>query len=411
MTRRRFQNGCLFRRGKVWAARWREDIIREDGTLGRIRRYATLGEMSKREAQKLLDRMLQPLNQGKQRPQSVMTFDQFVRERWVPAKMPMLNSTTLKLDPKAADQFGSTLRDRPNSAESYSSKLRNHVLPAFGTKRLNEITRWDVQVFLSEKLKQSHSAAHVRGMRATLSKILRAAAEWGFIEENFACRCQISGREPVKQHVHLNVTQVGKLVAALSEPCRSIVLVAVLTGLRIGEILALRWGRVDFLRGTISVEESYSRRFGPPKTRSSRRVVPMSAVLRQVLEELRARSHHQQPEDLVFTTDRGTPLNRSNLLNRDLHPTCKNLKLPTVSWHSFRHAHTTWHKEEGTHPRDAQGILGHSDINTTLNIYTHGSSEAQREAMERVASKLAGVLATNGHKPGQSPANRGGLVN
>jgi len=355
--------------------------------------------------------MLQPINQGKQRPQSVMTFEQFVRERWVPAKMPLLDPTTLKMNPKAADRFSSSTEDRPSSAATYSSKLRAHLLPAFGEKRLNEITRWDVQMFLSEKLKQSYSTAHVHGMRATLSKILQGALEWDFVEENSARGCRVSNRKAVKQHVHLNPLQVGQLTGALPEPCRSVVLVAVLTGFRIGEILALRWSRVDFLRGIISVEESYSGRFGPPKTPSSRRAIPMSAALRQVLQKHRAKSQYTQPEDLVFNTERGTPLNRSNLLNRDLHPTCRNLNLLPVSWHSFRHAHTTWHKEEGTHPRDAQEILGHSDINTTLSVYTHGSFEAQREAMERVASRLAGVLDTNRHKPGQPAGSKEGLVN
>ena len=86
----------LFRKGKVWAAWWWEDIIREDGTPGKDRRFVTLGEIPKHEAQRSLEGMLQRLNLGQQRPQSVMTFEQFVRERWIPAKMPLLDVVTLR---------------------------------------------------------------------------------------------------------------------------------------------------------------------------------------------------------------------------------------------------------------------------------------------------------------------------
>jgi hypothetical protein len=183
MARRRFQKGYLFRKGKVWAGRWWEDIIQEDGTPGRARRFVTIGMMPKRQAQSFLDQHLQPFNRGTHQPQSVLLFDQFVRSRWIPAAMPLLDAVSLKLDRAALSKMGPTSQ-RPGSVVAYGSYLRSHLVAAFGSKTLNEITRWDIQNFLAEKLKQGYAGAHVHGMRTTMSKILQSAVEWGLLTDN-----------------------------------------------------------------------------------------------------------------------------------------------------------------------------------------------------------------------------------
>ncbi len=169
-------------------------------------------------------------------------------------------------------------------------------------------------------------------------------------------------------------------------------LLAVLTGMRIGEILALRWKRVDLLRGTIEIAESFSDgQFGSPKTRSSSRVIPMSSALQSVLETYRAGAFRNAPDDLVFCTPKGTPLNSKNLYNRALAPACDRIKHPRVSWHSFRHTHATQLADLGESLKTAQALLGQSDLETTLNTYMHAIPESQRRAVDRVA----GVLFSN----------------
>jgi integrase len=167
------------------------------------------------------------------------------------------------------------------------------------------------------------------------------------------------------------------------------VLLAVLTGMRIGEILALRWKRVDLLRSTIEIAESFSDgQFGSPKTRSSHRVIPMSSVLRGVLETYRTGSLRNSPDELVFCTPKGTPLNSKNLYNRALAPACDRINQPRVSWHSFRHTHATQLAESGESLKTAQALLGHSDLETTLNTYMHVIPDSQRRAVDRVAGVL-----------------------
>jgi integrase len=307
--------------------------------------------------------------------------------------MPLLDAVSLKLDRAALSKMG-PMSQRPGSVVAYGSYLRSHLIAAFGSKPLNEITRWDIQTFIADKLKQGHSGAHVHGMRTTMSKVLQSAVEWGLLTENPARGCRIANRASVKKRVFLMPDQVEKLNNALPDPCRTIVLLAVSTGCRIGEILALRWGRVDFAAGSIAIEETYSDGFGPPKTKSSRRVIPMSASLKRVLMERFAASSRTNGDDLVLSTRTGTPLSPKNLRNRVLEPTRQKLGLPRISWHSFRYTHTTWLSEAGVSPRVAQAILGHSDVSMTLNVYTQIVPDSQRQAME----KISAILDINGHK-------------
>ena len=234
-----------------------------------------------------------------------------------------------------------------------------------------------------------YSGATLHCIRTALSKVLQEAVACGYIENNPAHGISVGDRQPKRERLYLLPQQVRTLLDGLSEPCRTLVLVAVLTGLRIGELLALRWKRVDFLASVIQVRETvYEGTFGTPKTRSSKRDVPLSQSVRDALLAHRVRSARTEPDALVFATRKQTPLNPRNLLNRVLRPACKALDLPAVSWHSFRHTHATLLSESGESLKTAQAILGHSDLETTLNIYTHAIPDSQRRAVEKVAAIL-----------------------
>ena len=370
--RRRYQRGCLFIRGGNWIARWREDVIAPNGTLRRELRWQVLGSVkeipTKREARKILDSQLRPINQGRQVPQSTITLERFVREQWEPAMLPTLKA---------------------GSARYYGTQIRCHLLPALGETRLCDITRVMVQTFLAEKRKGGLSGSSVHGMRTALSKLLQAAVDWNLLEQNPARGIRIGDRTPETERLYLNSLEVQRLLPSLLEPCHTIVLVAVLTGMRIGEILALRWKHLDLARGSVLIRETVSEgRFGSPKTRSSRRDVPMSAPVLKAFEVQRAQSRQTGPDDLIFATRKQTPLNPKNLLRRVLRPACEVLKLPAITWHSFRHTHATLLGEVGESLRTAQAILGHSDLETTLNVYTHAIPESQRRAVDKVAEVL-----------------------
>jgi integrase len=374
MARPRYQDGSLFIRGKrikVWVARWREDVIREDGTLDRTQRTVVLGaltELSRREARSLLQKRVSEINQGRHRVRSVMTLEKFAREHW---------------------QAGALLALKPSSATYYNFQLEKHVFPTLGSYRLCDVSRPVIQQFLLDRKRKGYSGSTIHGIRTTLAKVLQAAVEHGYLENNAARAIQIGERQPKQERKFLSLTEVRTLLANLTNPCRAITVVAVLTGMRIGEILALRWKRLDFLRGTLEVAETFSDgQFGSPKTRSSRRVIPMSTALREVLESRRLDCMRTGPEELVFCTMKGTPLSPKNLYNRQLAPTCDRLGLSRISWHSFRHTNATLLGDVGESLKTAQALLGHSDLETTLNTYMHAIPDSQRRAVERVAGVL-----------------------
>jgi integrase len=143
------------------------------------------------------------------------------------------------------------------------------------------------------------------------------------------------------------------------------------------------------VRSTIEVAETFSDgAFGSLKTRSGRRVIPMSTALAEALGSHKRLSMRTGPEELIFSTSKGTPLSSKNLYNRALAPACDRMQLPRVSWHSFRHVNATLLGELGESLKTAQAILGHSDLETTLNTYIHVIPDSQRRAVERVAGVL-----------------------
>jgi len=356
----------------MWVARWRETVLQPDGTLGRVLRSRVLGpvsQLSKSEARNLLAGCLRSTHQGQRRPLATITFEQFAREKWEPLALPTI---------------------KPATARYYRFQLHRHLLPAFGPIRLRDFDRETLQAFVIGKLRQGYSSSTVHGIRTTLSKILQQAVAWKYLDENAARGLSIGERAPKKEPCFLEPRDALRLIESLPEPCRTIVLVAVLTGLRIGEIAALRWGRVDFLRGVIQIRETYSEEvgFGTPKTKSSARGVPMSEPVRSALLTLRSGTRNTGADDLVFTSTTQTSISPKNLAHRVLRPACVRLGLPSISWHVLRHTHATWLSESGATLRATQDILGQSDMKTTLRVYTHAVPESQKQAVSRVAALL-----------------------
>ena len=346
-------------------------MLQTDGTTKRVLRaevFGLFGELSEREVRNKMATLLRPINEGRYKPEATITFSQFITECWEPAVVPHLKASSVRY---------------------YGLQIRCHLLPKFGAWKIKDITKAEVQRFLADKRKQGFSGSSVHGIRTALGKVLQAAVDWNYLEHNSARGIRLGDRTPVQERVYLMPKQVSLLFTSLSAPCRTLVLVVTLTGLRIGELLALRWKHIDFKNDLIRVRETvYEGLFGAPKTKSSRRDVPMSQPVREALVTQRNETAETQSEQLVFASRNGTPINPKNLLRRVLQPACRKLNLPVISWHSFRHTHATLLGEVGESLRTAQAILGHSDLKTTLNVYTHAIPESQRRAVDKVAGLL-----------------------
>jgi integrase len=185
-----------------------------------------------------------------------------------------------------------------------------------------------------------------------------------------------------RKTVVLTREQLATLLQSLQEPVRMLAITVAMTGLRIGEVLALRWKNVDFEKSLIHVREAvYEGNLSSPKSKSSVRDVPIGPTLQQALLERRKAA----PADaFVFASRHGTPLDSHNLLGRVLKPACKRVGLPSVSWHSFRHTHAILLSDLGESLKTAQAQLGHARLSTTAEIYTHAVPASQRAAVEKL---------------------------
>lgn len=375
VARRRYQGGSLFKRGirrRVWVARWREDVILEDGTRGRTQRSAVLGAVleipTRREAQTILDMRLRALNQGVHQPECVKAFRDFVEGEWAPLVLPNFKYST---------------------QHSYRAVLTTHLLPYFGGWRLSEISKRDVQQFVAEKFRQQLAWQTVRNIWIVLSSVLDSAVEYDYLATNPARGVRFPPQQPAREHKVLDSEALSKLLVQLTEPAKTMVALIGLTGMRIGELLALRWRSVDLGAGTLKVSESvFQGRFQRPKSERSVRVIPLGPVAQSLLREHRDRSVSSALDDLIFSRNGRSSYLESHLLQRVLQPAAERANLGRITWHQFRHVHASVLHDLGVPAKVAQKQLGHASVETTLNTYTHVIPETHRQAVERLERAL-----------------------
>ena len=181
--------------------------------------------------------------------------------------------------------------------------------------------------------------------------------------------------------------QIRELLESLPEPSRSIATLLAFTGLRVGELLALRWRDVDFGASSLRVRQSvYEGVFDDPKTKRSRRTVPLAGVAISILESRKGPG--STPDALIFAARNGSPLSRRNLLNRQLKPTAEKVGLRGANWHWLRHANATLLDAVGAPLGTVQALLGHSSSEVTREVYLHSVPADARGAIQRVEALI-----------------------
>ncbi len=384
MARRRYQQGFLRKRGKrspVWELLWREDYLNPDGSIGRRLTSAMLGPVANctlRQARKLAEERLRPLNQGRIAPASTIRLGEFVERQFIPNAFPAL---------------------KPSTQQRYRLTLNHHLLPAFGDWPLAKISTLDIQQFVLQKMASGLGWEMADHFRNLLSRIYEMAKRWNyFAGDNPARGVELPEKRAVREKHILQPEEITRLLAVLPEPVHAMAWTGLLTGMRIGEILALRWRDVDFAAGVIRVERNYYRgSFGSPKTPGSRRTLPLPRELAETLHRFRPASSPEANDSLVFHSRKGTPLSDTNLLHRHLKPAGRKLGLPWLSWHTLRRTHATLLHAAGASPKDTQAQLGHARIATTFDLYAQPLPAQQRAAI----AKLARDLLTNVDEHGQ----------
>lgn len=383
MARRRYQNPTPERRGEQWTILVREDVVEQGERVRRVRRV-TLGPatLTRAEVQRLRDDYLARINQAAVGIGGACLFRDFahIYERDI-------------LSAQA-----STTRARSRSV------LKNHLNPELGDRMLREITLERLQGYFADLQRTRLSAESVDKIRDVLSSILRTAVDYGRLDTNPAERIRLKRRGMTRAKPFLRVKEFRLLVETLTEPYATMVYTAVFTGLRVSELIGLRWR--DISADSIRVERRYCRGdWDEPKSAASRATIP---VARHVLDRLEALKEKEaivragrgvrryravksaEPDDLVFQSVKtGAPMRDNNILVRHIKPAGKLLGLDWVNWQVLRRSYATWLQQAGVDVKDAQGLMRHSRASTTMDVYQQLVPESQRRAVDKLTELAA----------------------
>ena len=289
-------------------------------------------------------------------------------------------------------------RLRRSTVASYSETCDRYIRPAIGRIQLSKLGPPDIaRMLASLSARADLSPTTVRYSYVVLRIALGRAVKAGRAARNAALFVD----PPAKARHDLRPLSVGELgtfrSAIAGHPLEALFLTAIGTGLRQGELLALRWEDVDLQAGMLAVRHTLDRESGAladPKTERSRRTLKLPLPVTAALLRLRARqdteraaAHVWSSAGFVFSNATGGPLN-SWVVTRRLHAVLTSAGIRRQRFHDLRHAFATLQLEAGAELFEVSRALGHTDIGTTANVYAHFT-----EAMaDRMADRMTGIL-------------------
>jgi integrase len=287
---------------------------------------------------------------------------------------------------------------RQSSYTVYRGLINNHIIPELGHLKLQRLTIQQVEAFYTRKQDGGLSARTIRQMHGILHRSLAHAVRTNLVNRNV---CDTVTLPRLKRHEiqALTVEQSQKfLAAAQGHRLEALFTTAIVTGMREGELLALRWSDINFEHTYLQVCRTVRHITGQgfkenePKTATSRRKVVLSPFLVEVLKTHRVRQLEArlqrgsawEEHDLVFCNTYGRYIDNPSLLY-----TFRNLlreaSLPSMRFHDLRHSAASLLLAMGVHAKVVQELLGHSTIVTTLNIYSHVLPSLQQDALDKLS--------------------------
>jgi len=369
-NKRQYGSGCLLRKGKGWAIRWRELEIAPDGKTRRVLRYESIGAVSSREASQALAQKLAAASASKRPARSHVTFRTLVSE-WEASVLPMYKHST-----QTHRRF----------------MLKKHLVPRFGDLPICDITRQEIQAYVAHLTRLEYAPRSIDHIHDVLSAVLRTAVKWGHIQDNPARGVELPKLRNVRPKWALTTSQAAALLEALSLLPKTMVGLAIVSGLRRGELFALRWRDIDQQARLLTVREAvYDGVFSTPKTEAGMRQIPLSPTAVQLLEGWR-RGKTPDAKALVFSTRSGDVLSPNNVLRRSILPACKRLGLPRATWLTFRRTYSSWSHDKGIPGKVVAQLMGHANVDTTLNVYTQVLDGSLRAAADKVGSELFTIV-------------------
>jgi integrase len=355
--------------------------------VGGKQKWETIGG-SRREAERALTARKREVDTGTWREPSGETLASYAG-RWLDRRNP------------ARISHGERTRLSPATYELYRANLSNHVLPRLGQRALASLRTEDVDGLIAELEAEGKAAGTVRNVVVPLRKLLADAVRQGLIVVNPAAHADLPPAEEFAGK-ELTLAESSAIRGALLDRAQHDPLrhapdlffvclfdVALGTGLRLGELRALRWRDVDRSRRLIRVERAYSRGdLRRPKTVAGVRAVPLFQSVDDALRELAARAVERgryAPDQLVFGSERGTPLQPSNFRQRIWTPALRfaGLAESGFRFHDLRHTCVSRLVAAGADVKLVQAVAGHASPVITLKRYSHLLDDRVTEAAGR----------------------------
>lgn len=367
VRRKRFQRGCVRKvkhgRRWVWIGKYREDGVGRTKVLGHCAELTEGGAWAK------LQEFLIPLNEKAGQRQSLPTnFKAYVLNVYLPQRRKKWKDST--------DQ-------------TTTERIQKHLLGAFEGFELPDLTRDRLQRFLDQKAR-SLSRSVVSHLRWDLNAIFKMAGEDTIVEGNPAGSLVTPKGAKAAAKRTMTKDQVWSALSVLDLREKIIFLLAVLVGMRPGEILALRWGRVDPEMIDIA-QRVYRGLPDDPKTERGKRQAALPPDLARDVQEWRGISADNSEGALVFPSERGTFLSRDNFLRRNIQAKLEGVGLGWVNFQVLRRTQASLGHKEGVDPKVAADQRGHA-IGVAIDTYTDSDLESRREAV----TKLERALGANG---------------
>jgi len=282
---------------------------------------------------------------------------------------------------------------KPSTAYSYRSMLTRYLLPEFGANKLDQVTTSAITQFFSG-VPRGLSAKYRLNLYALLRVMFEVASEYDLVDVSPVRRKLHRPQGAAKKKMALTPAELRKIIDNAPKEYRALFLTAVITGLRLGEVLGLRWVNVDLQDRRLSVTHSLWRdELMKPKTEASVRTIHLPVSLVDVLLSQRERSEFTNSSDFVFCKRDGSPLDPNYLRKKILYPAMKQAGIVpqarTHGFHMFRHsAGSIVHAKTGN-LKLAQELLGHARISTTSDIYVHVPEKLAELATEVMAQELS----------------------
>ena len=286
---------------------------------------------------------------------------------------------------------------RPTTQETYESRIRLHIIPEIGNIPLNKLTQNDLQQFygrlkksgrkrFTDKYGEGLSDRMVRMCHATCRSALEKAVQDGLIRVNPAIGCKLPPKKAREMQVLTREELQRFLIQAQAEGYYELFLLDLATGLRRGELLALQWNDLDFETGVLTISKQVSLVRGKivmsvPKTKSSIRKLVLPPAVVQVLWEYRESVHSRWMFPSPVLED--MPLNPGSVYDR-LQLILEHANCKQVRFHDLRHTFATLALQNGMDVKTLSAMLGHVSAATTLDIYTHSTSDMQHAAARKI---------------------------